>query len=97
MSVGAPLVETEQDRSIRVEDLPEPKDAAATQAKLTWRKDGGAVHTQLVPVGRDVPLSIPIDHGGPNIVELEVEYAPIPMDPFREPPGAQSTPKVDRS
>jgi transcription elongation factor GreB len=27
----------------------------------------------------------------------EVEYAPIPMDPFREPLGAQSTPKVERS
>ncbi|HKW19368.1 MAG TPA: transcription elongation factor GreB [Terriglobales bacterium] len=26
-----------------------------------------------------------------------VQYAPIPMDPFREPPGAQSTPKVEGS
>ena len=25
---------------------------------------------------------------------IDIEYAPIPMDPFREPPGAQSTPKV---
>ena len=24
---------------------------------------------------------------------IDVEYAPIPMDPFREPPGAQSTPR----
>src|ERR1700722_4345126 len=28
---------------------------------------------------------------------IEVEYAPIPMDPFREPLGAQSTPKIERS
>jgi transcription elongation factor GreB len=28
---------------------------------------------------------------------IEVEYAPIPMDPFREPLGAQSTPKVKTS
>src|SRR5277367_1363480 len=28
---------------------------------------------------------------------VEVEYAPIPMDPFREPLGAQSRPKVKRS
>ena len=28
---------------------------------------------------------------------IDVEYAPIPMDPFREPLGAQSTPKVERS
>jgi transcription elongation factor GreB len=28
---------------------------------------------------------------------IDVEYAPIPIDPFREPPGAQSTPKVEGS
>jgi transcription elongation factor GreB len=28
---------------------------------------------------------------------IDVEYAPIPMDPFRVPPGAQSTPKVEGS
>jgi hypothetical protein len=28
---------------------------------------------------------------------IGVKYAPIPMDPFREPPGAQSTPKVEGS
>jgi hypothetical protein len=70
------LVGKEVPLTVRVEDLPEPKDAAATQAKLTWRKDGGAAHTQLFPVGRDVPLSIPIDHGGPNVLELEVEPGP---------------------
>ncbi|HWF38687.1 MAG TPA: transcription elongation factor GreB [Candidatus Acidoferrales bacterium] len=26
---------------------------------------------------------------------IDVEYAPVPMDPFREPPGAQSTPKAE--
>jgi transcription elongation factor GreB len=28
---------------------------------------------------------------------IDVEYAPIPMDPFREPPGAQSAPKAESS
>jgi transcription elongation factor GreB len=28
---------------------------------------------------------------------IDVEYAPIPMDPFREPPGAQSAPKAKTS
>jgi transcription elongation factor GreB len=28
---------------------------------------------------------------------IRVEYAPIPMDPFREPPGAQSAPKAEGS
>jgi transcription elongation factor GreB len=28
---------------------------------------------------------------------IDVEYGPVPMDPFREPPGAQSKPKVESS
>jgi hypothetical protein len=28
---------------------------------------------------------------------IDVEYAPIPMHPFREPLGAQSKPKAERS
>jgi hypothetical protein len=70
------LVGKDAPLTVRVEDLPENKNAPETQTKLTWRKDGGAVHTMLVPVDRDVPLSIPIDHGGPNFVELEVEPGP---------------------
>jgi len=70
------LVGKEVPLSVRVEDLPASNDASAADAKLTWRKDGGALHTQLVPVGRDVPLSIPIDHGGPNVLELAVDAGP---------------------
>jgi hypothetical protein len=70
------LVGKDVPMTIRVEDLPEAKDAGETLAKLTWRKDGGPPHQMMVPVGRDVPLSLPIDHGGPNIVELEVEPGP---------------------
>ncbi|HWD58425.1 MAG TPA: hypothetical protein VG308_09120 [Stellaceae bacterium] len=70
------LVGKEVPLTVRVEDLPETRDVSAAEAKLTWRKDGGAVHAQMVPVGRDVPLSIPIDHGGSNIVELAVEAGP---------------------
>jgi hypothetical protein len=62
--------------TVRVEDLPEQKDVVQGDAKLTWRKDGGDSHIALIPVGRDVPLSIPIDHGGPNVVELAVEPGP---------------------
>ena len=67
------LVGKEVPLTVRVEDLPEPPGVTAADAKLTWRKDGGAAHTQLVPVGRDVKLSVPVDHGGPNVLELEVE------------------------
>src|SRR5437773_3963218 len=74
------LVGKELPLSIRVEDLPAPPtDAQARpegQARVTWRKDGGAPQSAMVPIGRDVPLSIPIDHGGPNVLELEVEPGP---------------------
>jgi len=70
------LVGKDASMTIRVEDLPEAKNAGETMAKLTWRKDGGPPHLMMVPVGRDVPLTLPIDHGGPNIVELEVEPGP---------------------
>jgi hypothetical protein len=40
------------------------------------RKDAGTATTRMVPVGRDVPLSLTIDHGGPNVLELEAEAGP---------------------
>jgi hypothetical protein len=70
------LVGKDVPMTIRIEDLPEVKDSGETLTKLTWRKDGGPPHQTMVPVGRDVPLSLPIDHGGPNIIELEVEPGP---------------------
>lgn len=65
--------------TVRVEDLPAPpedKAAPEQRARITWRKDGGAPHPLMVPVGRDVTLSIPIDHGGPNVLEIEAEAGP---------------------
>jgi len=71
------LVGKELTLTVRVEDLPAAppsgRNSAEPQARLTWRKDGGAERQALVPIGRDVPLSIPIDHGGPNVLELAVE------------------------
>jgi uncharacterized membrane protein len=77
------LVGKEMPLSIRVEDLPlDSTDGGASRAgpermaRLTWRKDGGGPHQAMVPVGRDIPVAIPIDHGGSNVVELEVEPGP---------------------
>jgi hypothetical protein len=69
------LVGKQVQLTIRVEDLPES--AATTgedqnEARVTWRKDGGARQQIMVPVGRAVPLTVSIDHGGPNVLELEV-------------------------
>ncbi|MBV9858537.1 MAG: hypothetical protein JO038_00310 [Alphaproteobacteria bacterium] len=70
------LVGKEAALTVRVEDLPQSKAGSQGQARLTWRKDGGGPHQVSVPTGRDVPLSVPIDHGGPNVLELEVEAGP---------------------
>ncbi len=71
------LVGKEAPLSIRVEDLPAPPDNGSDrQAIVTWRKDGGPPHQLAVPVGKDVPLAVPLDHGGPNVLELSVEAGP---------------------
>ncbi len=67
------IVGKEVQLTVRVEDLP---GGGTGQAKLTIRKDGGNPATRMVPVGQDVPLSVAIDHGGPNVLEIEAEQGP---------------------
>jgi hypothetical protein len=72
------LVGKELKLTIRVEDLPQslPKERQAGptgQARVTWRKDGSTPHPIMVPVDRDVTLPVAIDHGGPNVIEIEAE------------------------
>ena len=69
------LVGKELTLTVRVEDLPEGGGQTG-QARLTMRKDGGPPSSRLIPVGRDVPVNIAIDHGGPNVLELEAEAGP---------------------
>ncbi|HTV45858.1 MAG TPA: hypothetical protein VMF05_11110 [Stellaceae bacterium] len=74
------IVGKEVQLRIRVEDLPESAAAQAGgdagEAQLTWRKDGGARHLLTVPIDQDVSLPVEIDHGGPNILELEAAPGP---------------------
>jgi uncharacterized membrane protein len=75
--------------TVRVEDLPMPPpgggDAAdAGEVRLTWRREGGEPHQAIVPIDRDVPLSIPIDHGGPNVLELSVDPGPHSLTPINK-------------
>ncbi len=67
------LVGKEVQLNIRVEDLP---DGGSGTAQLTMRKDGGDAVIRTVTVGKDVSLTVPIDHGGPNVVELSVNAGP---------------------
>jgi hypothetical protein len=65
---------------IRVEDLPETAAEKAgddtDEAQISWRKDAGDAHELTVPVGQDVTLPVTIDHGGPNVLELEAAPGP---------------------
>ncbi len=70
------IVGKDMNLTVRVEDLPQSANPTPAEAQLTWRKDGGPLHRRMVPVGRDVTLPIPIDHGGPNVLELAVAPGP---------------------
>src|SRR5258708_34827650 len=64
------------------------------RGSISWRSPLGNALMKASP-GDRVNLRAPAKTEHLKIIE--VEYAPIPMDPFREPLGAQSTPKVVRS
>ena len=61
---------------------------------ISWRSPLANALMKASP-GERVDLRAPAKTERLEIIK--VEYAPIPIDPFREPPGAQSTPKVEGS
>ncbi|HYD70208.1 hypothetical protein [Azospirillum sp.] len=65
--VGKPVSVT-----LRVDDLPGRQ---APDAALTVRLDGGETRTLRVPVGVDIPYDFTVEHGGQNVLEVEVESA----------------------
>jgi hypothetical protein len=67
------LVGKDAHLNIRIEDLP---GGGSGEARLTLRKDGGSPVIRTVPINRTVPITVPIDHGGPNVLEIEVERGP---------------------
>ena len=70
------LVGKEVAVTLRVDDLPDGGSASRDQARVTLRKDGGQPRILSLPIGRDMEIRIPIDHGGPNVVEVEAERGP---------------------
>ena len=65
-----------------------------TTGYISWRSPLANALMKASP-GDRVDLCAPAKTEHLEIIE--VEYSPIPMDPFREPPGAQSTPTVEGS
>ncbi len=58
--------------TVRIEDTT----SAEGSVNLTLVKDGGAPRTIRVPIGRDHPVTLPLDHAGPNILQMEVAALP---------------------
>ncbi|HEV7369681.1 hypothetical protein [Arenibaculum sp.] len=58
--------------TLRVDDLPEGSDG---EAMLTVRQDGGEARAYRMRVGADQQLAFPVEHGGQNVLEFEVEAA----------------------
>ncbi len=59
---------------VAVEDLGVAEPAGA--ARLSIRRDGGPARVESVPVAREHGIAIPIERGGPTVVELSVEARP---------------------
>ncbi|MDF1737452.1 MAG: hypothetical protein P1U37_19360 [Minwuia sp.] len=48
-------------------------------ARVRIRRDGVELETRIVPVGREAVLAVPINHGGRNLIEFEVEADPAEL------------------
>jgi hypothetical protein len=71
---GFGIVGREVEIRVAVDDLGVADATGA--ARLTIRRDGEAARTESVPVGRDHRIAVPIQRGGPTVVEIEAEARP---------------------
>ncbi|HJO97598.1 MAG: hypothetical protein QGF38_01915 [Rhodospirillales bacterium] len=59
--------------SYRIDDRPKPAAAQRGRARIWVRRDGVEISSGTVPVGSVQQVAVPLEHGGPTVVELEVE------------------------
>ncbi len=71
---GFGIVGREVEIRVAVDDLGVTNPTGA--ARLTIRRDGEAARSESVPVGRDHRIAVPIQRGGPTVVEIEAEARP---------------------
>lgn len=71
---GFGIVGREVEIRVAVDDLGVANPTGA--ARLTIRRDGEAARSESVPVGRDHRIVVPIQRGGPTVVEIEAEARP---------------------
>ena len=62
---------------LAVEDLGLPAaQSASGQVRLTLRRDGQPPRVESVPLGREHRITLPIERGGPSVVELSADERP---------------------
>ena len=71
---GFGIVGREAEIRVAVDDLGVPNATGA--ARLTIRRDGEQPRSESVPIGRDQRIAVPIQRGGPTVVEIEAEPRP---------------------
>ncbi len=59
---------------VAIDDLGVTRPAAT--ARLTLRQDGEPPTVSTVPVGKEIPLELPVSRAGPMVVELQAEPLP---------------------
>ena len=76
---GFGIVGREVEIRVAVDDLGVPTPTGA--ARLTIRRDGEAPRSESVPIGRDHRIAVPIQRGGPTVVEIEADARPGEVSP----------------
>lgn len=71
---GFGIVGRDVEIRVAVDDLGVANPTGA--ARLTIRRDGETPRTESVPVGRDHRITVPIQRGGPTVVEIEAAARP---------------------
>ncbi len=71
---GFGIVGREVEIRVAVDDLGVATPTGA--ARLTIRRDGETPRSESVPIGRDHRITVPIQRGGPTVVEIEAEARP---------------------
>jgi hypothetical protein len=61
---------------VAVEELGVPANQANGPVRLTIRRDGNPPRVESVPLGREHRITIPIERGGPTVVEVAADERP---------------------
>ncbi len=71
------IVGKDAEIALRVDDFGQSqREAAGNTARLQVHIDGQDRGAELVPIGEDTTITIPVSHGGENVIELEAGPGP---------------------